>query len=96
MDIEAELKSLAEKSKMTVAEVRAGAKIALAEAGHWYGMVERYVYATPALPEMNARPKYLQDLAGPVEYIGCAVKLDPEELEKLKMRIGQRPALEIT
>jgi hypothetical protein len=28
MDIEAELKSLAEKSKMTVAEVRAGAKIA--------------------------------------------------------------------
>jgi hypothetical protein len=33
---------------------------------------------------MNARLKYLQELAGPVEYSGVAMKLDPEELEKLK------------
>jgi hypothetical protein len=69
---------------MTVAEVRAGAKIALEEAGYWYNMVKRFVYDKPVLPKMNARLKYLQELAGPVEYSGVAMKLDPEELEKLK------------
>jgi hypothetical protein len=44
----------------------------LMEAHHWYGMTERYVYATPALPEMHARLKFLQDALGEVPSAGWA------------------------